>query len=424
MAKQNNGKKLQMNSPEGFIRLKGRSLPIDGCWINEDWEDTGSAFAIVSRKHPNGNVTGGVYFVDLLCLGVKQVQIHYDVPAAKFEDFLKIVRDNIEIEKAEYALVHNIIYDALDYAKKFGFEPNEEFEVARYILEEDTPSHRKHDIECGVDGKPMFVATELEDEEREAEIMAQLEKAAGPGNFYHKDNMPELSELERMMANMMGLDGEADESLVVGEEEIENSVTFQFKIQIKNISKPPVWRRVTVPSYFTFGQLHSVICAVFGWSGAHLYSFSPDGYGSSPEITSNDEWDIFSDTKSDDNFDAIKTQLSEFFDKEGQHMIYIYDFGDDWTHVITLEKIIPEVTREATCLAGKGACPPEDSGGPWAYQDLKKVLADKNHPNYQEMAEWIGLDEDEQWDANEFDLEDVQGVLEHYYYLSQQRPEE
>jgi hypothetical protein len=48
MAKQGKGKKVQMNSPEGFIRLKARSLPVGGCWINEDWEDTGSAFAIVA----------------------------------------------------------------------------------------------------------------------------------------------------------------------------------------------------------------------------------------------------------------------------------------------------------------------------------------------------------------------------------------
>ncbi|NCB43303.1 MAG: plasmid pRiA4b ORF-3 family protein [Clostridia bacterium] len=214
------------------------------------------------------------------------------------------------------------------------------------------------------------------------------------------------------------------EDFGVDDEEIENSETFQFKVQIKNITQPPVWRRITVPSYFSFGHLASVINIAFGWSGSHLYSFTPDGYGTSPEISSSDEWDLFADTKSDDGLDAAETRLSEFFDKVGQHMIYIYDFGDDWTHVVTLEKIIPEVTRQVSCLAGKGACPPEDCGGPWAYQDLKKVLADKNHPNYQEMAEWLGLDDDELWDANEFDLEDVQEVLEDYYYLSNQRPEE
>lgn len=424
MAKQTKGKKVQMNSAEGFIRLKARSLPINECWINDEWEDTGTAYTIVSRRHPNGNITAGVFLVDLLCLGVKQVQVLYDIAASEFKDFLKMVQDNIDIEETDYQLIHEIVFTSLEYAKKFGFEPHEEFEVARYLLEEDTAKKREYDVECGVDGKPMLVPTELESDERVAEIMMQLEKTAGPGNYYHPDNMPELTELDKMIAGMMDEDGGGMEDFGVSEEEIENSVTFQFKIQIKNITKPPVWRRITVPSYFCFGQLASVISIAFGWSGSHLYSFTPDGYGTSPEITSSDEWDLFADTKSDDGLEATETRLSEFFDKAGQHMIYIYDFGDDWTHVVTLEKIIPEVSRKAACLAGKGACPPEDCGGAWGYEELKEILADKKHPEHDEMAEWLGLDDDEQWDAKEFDLEDVQDVLEDYYYLSNQRPEE
>ena len=400
-----------MNSPEGFIRLKARSLPVDGCWINEDWEDTGSVYTIVARRHPNGNITAGIYFVDLLCLGIKKVQILFDITADNFEGVMKLGGDTLNVEKVEYALVHNIIYDGLDYAKKFGFEPCSEFEIARHILEEDTAKHRKYDIECGVEGKPMFIQTELESDAQATQIMAQLEKTVGPGNFYHKDNMPALNELEELIAGMFGSEGEPEDSIEVDKEEIENSLTFQFKIQIKNISKPPVWRRVTVPSYFTFEQLHYIIRVVFGWSGAHLYSFSPRGYGSSPEITSRNDWDVFSDTKSDGSLDAAETQLSAFFDKEGQKMVYIYDFGDDWTHVVTLEKIIPEITLVATCLAGKGACPPEDYGGAWGYEELKGILADKNHSEYAEMAEWLGLNDSEQWDANDFDLEETQDFL-------------
>ena len=179
MAKQDKGKKVQMNSEEGFIRLKARSLPINGCWISDEWEDTGSAYTIVSRKHPNGNITAGIYFVDLLCLGVKRINIIYDISPREFEDFLKMVQDNVDIEKTDYQLVHEIIYSGLEYAKKFGFEPHEEFELARYLLEEDNPKKRRYDIECGVNGKPMFVPTELESYARAVEIMAQLEKTAG-----------------------------------------------------------------------------------------------------------------------------------------------------------------------------------------------------------------------------------------------------
>lgn len=33
-------------------------------------------------------------------------------------------------------------------------------------------------------------------------------------------------------------------------------MTYQFKIQIKGITKPPVWRRVLVPDIYTFLRFH------------------------------------------------------------------------------------------------------------------------------------------------------------------------
>ncbi|KKX47652.1 hypothetical protein L950_0225340 [Sphingobacterium sp. IITKGP-BTPF85] len=71
-----------------------------------------------------------------------------------------------------------------------------------------------------------------------------------------------------------------------------NNMLLQLKIQIKNITKPPVWRRLLVPDYFTFDRLHKVIQEAFGWENYHLYQFSPKGLGSYPEIAIIDEeWD-------------------------------------------------------------------------------------------------------------------------------------
>jgi len=73
-------------------------------------------------------------------------------------------------------------------------------------------------------------------------------------------------------------------------------MTFQFKIQLQNVSKPTVWRRVLVPSEITFDDFHYIIQDAFGWESEHLYSFSPSGYGSSPLIEINiedDENDFF-----------------------------------------------------------------------------------------------------------------------------------
>ena len=47
---------------------------------------------------------------------------------------------------------------------------------------------------------------------------------------------------------------------------------YQLKIIIKN-SKPPIWRRTAVPGDITFGQLHRVIQAVYGWKDSKPYIF-------------------------------------------------------------------------------------------------------------------------------------------------------
>lgn len=182
-------------------------------------------------------------------------------------------------------------------------------------------------------------------------------------------------------------------------------MTYQFKIQIKNVTKPPVWRQLQVPETITFHKFHDLIQLVFGWEGYHLYQFSPSGYGSNPVIAdpSEDDMDV-------PDLNAKKTKLNQVFTTEKQKFNYLYDFGDDWAHQIVLEKILPDEIKRPVCLAGKGTCPPEDCGGPWGYENLKAILADPKHEEYEDMKEWMEL-EDEEWDANYFEPEEVNEML-------------
>lgn len=191
-------------------------------------------------------------------------------------------------------------------------------------------------------------------------------------------------------------------------------MTFQFKIQIKNITKPPVWRRIVVPAQTTFIMFHHIIQEAFGWNDIHMYAFSPGGYGTKPWIVEDDDEDADLPTF-EDSTSANTTLLSDIFKKKGQTFTYIYDYGDDWTHTITLEEIDKfNIAPSAKLLAGKGACPPEDCGGPWGYEQFKEVMADEKHPHFQEYKEWL-IDDEEMmafykegetvWDPEEYNLE-------------------
>lgn len=86
--------------------------------------------------------------------------------------------------------------------------------------------------------------------------------------------------------------------------------------------------------------------------------------------------------------------------------MYLYDFGDSWYHTITLEAVLDEKILKPRCLAGKGACPPENCGGVYGYEQMKEVFREEpDGEEAMEYREWLGMDEDENWDPNLFNLD-------------------
>ena len=164
--------------------------------------------------------------------------------------------------------------------------------------------------------------------------------------------------------------------------------TYQFKVKLRGATKPPVWRRVLVPADFTFSGLHAVIQEAFGWWNEHLYCFGNTPYRRQLTIAepNEDDWD-------EPDYNAREFTVGEFFGEGtgAQKLCYVYDFGDDWIHDITLEQVIDRESSHATCTAGKGACPEEDCGGVWGYEEMK---------------------ENGEFDPHDFDLDEVKEGVE------------
>ncbi len=183
---------------------------------------------------------------------------------------------------------------------------------------------------------------------------------------------------------------------------------LHLRIQLDGVKKPPVWRALTVSGELRFDDFHRIIQAAFGWTNSHLYLFSPDGFPSSPWIKIPDPSDEEEDVRV---LDAEKTRLKEIF-PANQRYTYLYDFGDSWLHRIKLERFSEGSSPKVALTAGKGACPPEDCGGHWGYEDLKEKLADPTHPEYGELRDWLGLEEDEDWDPAKFNLREAQDAVD------------
>lgn len=93
--------------------------------------------------------------------------------------------------------------------------------------------------------------------------------------------------------------------------------------------------------------------------------------------------------------------LVGFILKEGTVFRYLYDFGDSWEHKLKVEKVSDAEpgTQYSVCLAGRRACPPEDCGGSYGYQNLLEALSDPSHPEHDDVLEWVG----EGFDSEAFD---------------------
>ncbi|MCI4442794.1 MAG: plasmid pRiA4b ORF-3 family protein [Lentimicrobium sp.] len=102
-----------------------------------------------------------------------------------------------------------------------------------------------------------------------------------------------------------------DAKLTVCRPKSDSNTAFQFKVQLAEISKPPVWRRLVVADNTTFEDFHNILQEAFGWENYHLYNFSPTGWGSQPEIAVPHEEDEEPVT------DATSTELKDIFGAVG-----------------------------------------------------------------------------------------------------------
>ena len=147
------------------------------------------------------------------------------------------------------------------------------------------------------------------------------------------------------------------------------SQAYQFKIALKDIN-PLIWRRIQVPGNYTFWDLHVAIQNAMGWSGYHLHQFTLLDPLTKDRIFVADPVEEFaSDLKI---VPERETKISKWFSVGRKYAEYDYDFGDGWEHKITLEKILPpeKEAKYPRCIAGARACPPENCGGPWGYQEI------------------------------------------------------
>lgn len=176
----------------------------------------------------------------------------------------------------------------------------------------------------------------------------------------------------------------------------------QLNIELAEID-PPIRRRVQVPADLTLRRLHDVIQAVFDWQDCHLHQFEVEDriYGQT-EIAPED-------ITGGRQYNDRNVRLWSLLDRGVKCFVYRYDFGDDWEHVVTVERVADPEDGVAYPLMVDGArrAPPEDCGGPYGFEAFLEAMQDEEHEDHEELMNWYGGP----FDADDMNLETVEAML-------------
>lgn len=184
-----------------------------------------------------------------------------------------------------------------------------------------------------------------------------------------------------------------------------------LKVTLAHV-RPAIWRRLCVPSDTPLDVLHLALQAAFGWQDSHLHEFrTADARYGAPDVDEDAPEDLL---------DESEFTLADVLPRKSSRMEYLYDFGDDWFHTVSVEDIEkpaprgsgrslrPHRSATATrCLDGARAAPPEDCGGPAGYAEFLEAIADPQHERHAELLEWVGGE----FDPERFVIADINREL-------------
>lgn len=194
--------------------------------------------------------------------------------------------------------------------------------------------------------------------------------------------------------------------------------TLKLKIQMRDVSKPPMWREVLVPADFNFSQLHYVIQAAVGLDNDHLWQFERKPYDNCGLAIGIPRSDPFSYGIEDCTFHADQTPLTAFLARKGDKLVYVYDFRLDWIFNITVLDVLDRQGEVAECRKYKSDLQALDGYSGFSYTLFRDFLTNRDKIDEEELGgimEEFDMDDPDRLEAflddNLIDIEYVNEVL-------------
>ena len=122
-----------------------------------------------------------MYLVDTYCLGLKNTFCNANISLEEYQRVkLNTFKETVQVP-CPPGEVGKIIFGAIESASRLGFEPQKDFDLARFVLKGLPINDYDLTLEFGNDGKPLYIAGPDDDFEA---IIETLRKNVGEDNFH------------------------------------------------------------------------------------------------------------------------------------------------------------------------------------------------------------------------------------------------
>ena len=136
--------------PARYMKEKARSLPVAGCYraaLSPSREAV-----IVSRRRPSGNIVYCLFTIETLCLGIVDITVQTNATKDEWSALISSMLADSSLKEWSYPEAHNFILAAADFTEEAGLSLPPQWEIAQYILDDDTDDIPIIDFDFGRNG--------------------------------------------------------------------------------------------------------------------------------------------------------------------------------------------------------------------------------------------------------------------------------
>ncbi|WP_293332990.1 DNA-binding response regulator [Microcoleus sp. CAWBG58] len=168
---------------------KGELLPVVQCLVNVNFADAllrnetteagGLGLVMVTRSKGYNRFVVTSYLIDYWCLGVKDAMPPRNCNDSQYKNLIEHSYSPFMQQYEEISLeqAQALVWGAIAYAKKLGFQPHRDFEESKAHLGEPTS---EISLKFGRNGKPYYIEGPYDDTKK---IINTLRNSVGDGNF-------------------------------------------------------------------------------------------------------------------------------------------------------------------------------------------------------------------------------------------------